>query len=139
MTRVLLGRVTQAQSNVIFVGYYQHDVSSLTLVTARADRNIPFAPGEYKHLKRKTSAAWLSESLFRLGGGSPLGLNLALGVDFAQAAVSAASKRSRGGYEEFDTKGGKERMPRSAEAFSGKRKKKKHSYTSKQCLPLYPP
>lgn len=78
---------------------------------------FPLPPGEYKHLKRKNKCSLTVRKSFFLGGG-PLGLNLALCVDFAQAAVSATSKSSRGGYEEFDTKGEKERMPSSTEAFS---------------------
>lgn len=76
---------------------------------------FPLPPGEYKHLTRKNKCSLtVRKSFFWVG---PLGLNLAHCVDFAQAAVSATSKSSRGGYEEFDTKG-EERMPRSTEAFS---------------------
>lgn len=99
-----------------------------------ADTNIPFALGEYKHLKRKNKCSLTVRKFLGFfgegwgggvggGRGIPLSLNLALCVDFTQAAVAAASKQSRGGYEESDTKGGKrERMPRSTEAFSENKK-----------------
>lgn len=103
-----------------------------------ADRNIPFAPGEYKHLKRKNECRLTVRKFLWGGGESPLGLNLAPCVDFAQAAVSA-SKQSRGGYEEFDTKGGKERMPRSTESLSEKKqeREKKNALTHLSTVSLF--
>lgn len=128
-TRVLLGKVTQVQSNMIFVGWVSMmchlELFHSTCMTAQTQTFLlPW--GNINTLRGKTSAAWLSESFwafFWRGAGIPLSLNLALCVDFTQAAVAAASKQSRGGYEESDTKGGKrERMPRSTEAFSENKK-----------------
>lgn len=125
----------QSAWRVIFNIFYNMWLSAQTGI-------FPLPWGNINTLRGKTSLAWLSESFSEGWGGGvgPLGLNLALCVDFAQAAVSAASKQSRGGYEEFDTKEGRRGCHAPLRPLAKKRKeKRRRSYTSKHCLPLHPP